>query len=161
QVPSRVDWISFDCYGPWNSCGLERSSVPNLFQKLKSNLGPNQRAVLIPQGTLGSGLNDAQVSSLADQYFQLAQAEPIGVGVIPFQWYSERYATYDGSPPGPFGTEAASGGLGTRDLPTIRAEFTQIGKAIVGNVPPPPPPNQPPPVTSNAAAQCKIIDFDG
>ncbi len=110
NIPQNADWISWDCYTPWDNC-FGSWSVPTVLSWLDAKLGPSQRAVFIPQA-YQTGSTEAQVSAIADQYYNLALSDPKVIGIFPFIWWN---------PPGI---------IGAHDSPVIRAKYAQIGCAI-------------------------------
>ena len=138
DLPSGIDWVSFDCYGPWDSCGTTGHSIPYILQNLESKLtSSQQRVLLVPQGMEG-GVPDP--AALADQYYDLAKNDPIVIGLIVFGWYSEKYNTWNyGPPPTPWDPNVVpiSTPLFTRDSPSLLSKFMAIGKDVLAhNVPP-------------------------
>lgn len=124
-IPS-ADWLSLDCYTPWDACYGRGVTVERLYAAWKPYLSPSQRFALIPQGNLanwfGVTLTPTEVAAVAEQYYQYALREPRVVGIFPFIWW---------------GIEGESVGGGFE--PTIRAAYASIGQRLLQRLVPPAP----------------------
>lgn len=122
ELPYNADWVSFDCYTPFEHC-WGNASVADLVVGLEQKLRPGQRIALIPQANqnnwAGSNppLSQNQIAAMADQYYQLALSHPSIVGIFPFIWWSLNDGKW----------------LGAGDAPVVREKWRSIGQAIVGS----------------------------
>jgi hypothetical protein len=121
-MPQNLDWVGFDCYGPWNNCNLRGSSVPEQLSIFKQLIKPGQKIVLIPQAfrcpscSYGWNINESELLINADNYLNLAQTDLDVVAVMPFYWWTVPAWDY----------------IGLQDLPTLQEKFAQIGRTITG-----------------------------
>jgi len=122
QMPQGIDYVSFDCYGPWENCGNTGYAYPLLHAGLKQKLRAGQKIFLINDGfvaevrrSTNNYLTEDQLVDLANKYTQLAITDTDVIGMMPFMWLSD------------------DSFQGVRDLPRLRSKFTEIGSAIITN----------------------------
>lgn len=109
-LPSSFDYFAFDCYSGWDACGDSTHSltIPQYFQILKQKVealnqqdGKSRRIFLIPptfvesnststyestaESTTGAQ-TEKLVLNLFPKYIELALANSIVIGVMPFLW---------------------------------------------------------------------------
>jgi len=130
-IPRNFDWISFDCYGPFENCMGLNHSVAELLEVLKRHSRSHQKFFLLPDGTdftkylaQDMGLpnfvwGEDQLIPLADKYLQLAKTEPRVIGLMTFMWQTE--TPDDGRTL-----------TGVRDMPRLKQKFIEIGRLITG-----------------------------
>jgi hypothetical protein len=97
-IPTNYDWISFDCYGSWTTCGSH--SIPWYLGEIEAHLQAGQRVLLFPDtsifvpvsATLGYDTYwiNADNGRLLN-YFQLAQTDPNVIGMFGFLY--QNYVT--------------------------------------------------------------------
>lgn len=98
RLAQNIDWNSFDCYGPFESCFGSGYSIPQLVSIFKSKLAPTQEILLFPDATLffydftGRRAVEGELHYRAKEYAGLALSDPRIVGMIPFLW---KWADYD------------------------------------------------------------------
>ncbi len=84
QVPEKIDLVGFDLYGP-----LEQ--VASIVTTLKTRITPSQRIMLVAQSYPARGESDVQLSTLNDQYYNLALSDPRVAGILNFgMWVDDR-----------------------------------------------------------------------
>jgi hypothetical protein len=131
QAPYNVDWIGFDCYGPWTNC--QSSTIPAYLATLKTRLWPHQKIMLVPWASLERHEDDetpatpAEVNQLldaADRYVELALSDPRIVALAPWVFHTQ----------GQVGDSTWTKGLIT--LPTtVYAKWQFLGRALGFGVP--------------------------
>lgn len=99
-TPSQFDWVGFDCYGSWDSCGEPAfravHPIPWYFDRIRERLTTGQKIFLFADGFVpqspqddGAGLQMKadRLLNRADQYLQLAlsRTEVIGLFVFLYQ----------------------------------------------------------------------------
>ncbi len=119
-MPTGIDWVGIDCYGPWESCSGEHSNFLTEYAALKSYKLPNQKIVLIPQAFItNTTQTEAELSVMANRYFDLAKSDPDVIAVMPFEWF------YNGDYPG------EPSWVGLVGLLSLQQTFAQIGDQII------------------------------
>lgn len=134
RFPTRVNWLSLDCYTVWTAC-FGRVSVDALYNATIPYLRSDQRFILIPpaarflrvSGTLA--LTSEQVVATAPQYFTYATSQSRVLGIIPFIWWDRSTSVEEW--------------VGMRNDPAILSTFQNLGRSWLGVPPvPPTPPRQ-------------------
>lgn len=126
-LPAGLDAVSFDQYTCWNACYTAADGrvygMPALLQSLRSKMIHGEKMVLIPDangrpgGTEGA-LSQNDLVKLGKLFVDYAQTHDDVVAILPFQWWTTPNI------------------LGTRDMPTVRAYWTAVGRSIVHWAPP-------------------------
>lgn len=140
-LPSSFDYFAFDCYSGWDACGDATHSltIPQYFQILKQKVealnqqdGKSRRIFLIPptfvesnststyestaESTTGAQ-TEKLVLNLFPKYIELALANSIVIGVMPFLWQDLH--------------ENSKLMIGARSNPTINATVRNYGRQIL------------------------------
>jgi hypothetical protein len=105
QGMKLFDWVGFDWYG------VSNSDWSGKYNQLKSMLSANQRTIIIPQASLGSGVGNGPYGD-PSFYSSVFNTDTKAVWLSPFVWFSTPNLT------------------GTRDIPALRTAYTQIGSTI-------------------------------
>lgn len=100
-----LDWVGVDWYGETQSDWMSD------YNRLKSNLSPKQRTIIVPQAALGGDLGSSNYDD-PNFFNNIFNTDPKVVWFTPFVWFS------------------GSGRTGTRDIPVLKAAYTQIGTTI-------------------------------
>ena len=136
RIPRGIDYIALESYGSSVDPGATRTEWMSRLRLLKSYMNGSQRIFLMPGATEGYG-TESQLIQKANDIYTYAQTDPLVVGVFPFDWYSDNY---DCASAGVFcgnGVPATNysikviGNRSARDLPNLRARYTQIGQSIM------------------------------
>ena len=145
SFPQNIDWIGIDCYGHWTHCGKRDFSFPEQLETLKHHKLSHQKIIIIPQAfrdidrnapIYGQGLNEDQISVLADQYYTLAKNEPDVIGIFLFHyWLHPEFIGFEG--------------LNS----TLQNKFINMGKAVIGT--------PPVPVNKTPIGYIDVIDGNG
>lgn len=117
-VPATTDWVSFDVYDCWASCG-GLGSYTQLYNRLERNLRPYQRTFLIPDTWKQRGTSGDTKIGLFNNYVKLAVARPRVVGIFNF--------IYQNLP-------QKGGGVGLESLPSLRTRVVTIGQKFRNNL---------------------------
>jgi len=135
RIPRGIDYIAIESYGSSGDPATTRTEWMSKLRLLKSYMNSSQRIFLMPGATEGYG-TESQLIQKANDIYTYAQTDPLVVGVFPFDWYSDNY---DCASAGVFcgnGVPATNysitviGDSSARDLPNLRARYTQIGQSI-------------------------------
>ena len=126
-IPAGFDWIGFDCYDGFDTCGSEalgQASIPEFLSILRSKMSPSQRLVLVPPAFLPGGLTEQRVVEIFDRYMEVARTDPTVVAIFGFLWRDLGLSP------------------GARSLPQVAHRYQQaaaelIGTPAPGPVPPP------------------------
>ncbi len=69
HFPPEIDWVGFDCYGGFESCGAEGHSTQYYLDLLKSGMTSTQKIVLVPQIAYMTDANNPVPPTINDQNF--------------------------------------------------------------------------------------------
>src|SRR5260370_24488850 len=134
-ISGGIDYIAVESYGSSGDPATTRTEWMSKLRLLKSYMNSSQRIFLMPGATEGYG-TESQLIQKANDIYTYAQTAPLVVGVFPFDWYSD---PYDSASAGVFcgnGVPATNysikvvGNRSARDLPNLRARYTQIEQSI-------------------------------
>jgi hypothetical protein len=128
-IPTGYDWVGFDCYpqaaGSFDNCAGQPISW--YVNTIKSRLNSNQRMIMVPEGVyFGTDYSSAlalqpELVNRADRYYALAQADPVFIGMFTFIYQSQQ--------------SEIGNWYGTRDLPSLKEKYRQIGLSITQRIP--------------------------
>ena len=89
-IPDGYDWIGFDCYDGFDSCGDPAigggHSIPEFLSVLRGKLTAAQRLMLIPPAFLMAGQSEQDVIDIVDPFIEIAKADPLVVATLGFLW---------------------------------------------------------------------------
>jgi len=109
-LPAGVDWVGLECYGGVPDCD-------DMLTQVIPKLPPNGRVWILPPGETDYGTESWLVSNAQAMYdWAITKSAIMGLNV--FVWESQLLA------PTP--------ALATRDLPSLRVKYCQIGRTITG-----------------------------
>lgn len=126
RFPTRVTWLSLDCYTIWTAC-FAGVSVDRLYNAAQGYLLPHQKFVMVPPGARFfkvSGklsLTSEQVRILARQYLNYANGNPRVVGIFPFAMFDRQTINEHW--------------IGMRNDPIILSTYQQIGREWLNHAP--------------------------
>ncbi|PYK02250.1 MAG: hypothetical protein DME23_02075 [Verrucomicrobia bacterium] len=136
RIPRGIDYIAVESYGSSGNPGTTRTEWMSKLRLLKSYMNSSQRIFLMPGATEGYG-TESQLIQKANDIYTYAQTDPLVVGVFPFDWYSDNYDCAsagvfcgNGVPTTNYSIKVI-GNRSARDLPNLRARYTQIGQSIM------------------------------
>jgi hypothetical protein len=84
-IQSAFDWVGFDCYGPWGSCGMD-----GVIANLRSMLLPTQRMIAVPWAESSIENVEYPQSMLvqnSSQWQAEVQSDAKYVAVMPYAWF--------------------------------------------------------------------------
>lgn len=99
------DWVGFDWYGATQSQWTSR------YNQLKSMLSASQRTIIVPKAALGASVGSGSYDD-PNFFNNIFNTDTKVVWFSPFAWFSNSSIT------------------GTRDIPALKAAYTQIGSNI-------------------------------
>jgi Ricin-type beta-trefoil lectin domain-like len=155
QQPQAVDWVGFDCYGPFNDCNGPAPGITpwmDLFNAQKAVLRPHQKLVVVPSAhvdftpipapqwpnceastAIAAVSTQAQIDEAARSSFYLtaALAEPKVVAVWPWHGFT-RHFQYTDVNGNPIVDPCQRGGIivGGLDLPIIKNTWRYLARSI-------------------------------
>jgi hypothetical protein len=86
---STFDWVGFDCYGPWTSCGSWHGSnfqMASLISTLRSALAPNQRMIAVPTADDFGYDQDTLIEQNINKWHNELISDAKYIAVAPYQW---------------------------------------------------------------------------
>lgn len=111
RIPAEIDYLALEAYQT-KAVWLDHLAI------LRTYMNSSQKLFLMPGATIGYG-KESELIQKANDVYEYAKTDPQVIGVFPFDWYGG-----DKNEPG------------VRDLPNLRARYTQIGKEIIGGATP-------------------------
>jgi hypothetical protein len=122
---SMFDWVGFDCYGPWDSCGGFHRETPYYIAILRSWLSGNQRLIAVPEGYVENQdpyysvplTTQAELIDRINHWHAQVLSDGKYVAVIPFLWQDI----------------PAINLIGTRGMGWVKERFSQFATTLLGS----------------------------
>jgi hypothetical protein len=131
RLPVGLDYVALESYGP-QSQWLGDLAI------MKTLMNGSQKLIMMPGAVAANGFTEPVLVQAASDMFNYAAGDPAVIGIIPFDWYSGAYDCASlnidcgGGPPTGNYSIPVIGDVSARDLPNLRSEYTQLGKALRG-----------------------------
>ena len=87
---SAFDWVSFDCYGKWTSCGQVAGTTwygaQHFIDKLRSKLTPGQRMMAFPTAYLPGAATQDDIIDSTNHWQKEILNDGTYIAIAPFRW---------------------------------------------------------------------------